>query len=381
MNRREKIDFLFLVSRPPIINAGYGIKHILYLAEGVMKKRYSTALLILPQSEIEIAKIRRERKVMSFSLFFLSFLYSSVFFSRLGNYLFQVINTKINKNSYKFKVPRGVKVYYANTKCLSLAERVVCNGWYTAYYLSNKINHGACFFIVYHSYENDIPALSDIVASTYDSRYNIVVTSEVTRKKFNLDERCVMTPAIDVDKVSDKNNEIRERNSVLIPLRRGNIKGAEYAIQAIDLLLKEKKGIKVYTFGDYVPKGATNDNWVDLGTVTDEILVDLYRKVEVCVSPSVEDGVPGIAAEAMANGCAVISTDVSGARELINDGVNGMIIPAKDAAAIARAVTFLLEHREVLIKFQNNASAVLNKFSKENMVKTFLSAVDYYEHT
>ncbi|MEM3860024.1 MAG: hypothetical protein QW478_11595, partial [Candidatus Micrarchaeaceae archaeon] len=125
MNRREKIDFLFLVSRPPIINAGYGIKHILYLAEGVMKKGYSTALLILPQSEIEIAKIRRERKVMSFSLFFLSFLYSSVFFSRLGNYLFQVINTKINKNSYKFKVPRGVKVYYANTKCLSLAERVV----------------------------------------------------------------------------------------------------------------------------------------------------------------------------------------------------------------------------------------------------------------
>ncbi|MEM4089994.1 MAG: glycosyltransferase family 4 protein [Thermoplasmatales archaeon] len=346
-----------------------------------MKKGYSAALLILPQSEIEIAKIKRKRKVVSFRLFFLSFLYSSLFFSRLGNYLFQVINTKINKNPFKFKVPRGIKVYYADRRCLSRSERVVCNEWYSAYYLSTRVNHGACYFIVYHSYENDIPALSDIVLSTYNSRYNIVATSETTRKKFNLDERCVMTPAIDVDKVSDKNDENRETNTVLIPLRRGNIKGAEYAIQAINLLLAEKKGIKIYTFGDYVPKGATNDNWVNLGTITDEILVHLFKKVEVCVSPSVEDGVPGVAAEAMANGCAVISTDVSGAKELIEDGVNGMIIPTKDATAIARAVIFLLEHRETLIKFQYNASAVLKKFSKENMVKTFLSAVDYYEHT
>ncbi len=379
MIQGKTIDFLFLVSRPPIMNSGYVIKHAILLAEGVKEKGYSAALLVLPQSEIKISLIRTKRRAMPFGLFFFSFLFSSLFLSSVGNYLFQVLNGKLNKNAFKFKVQSGIKVYFAKTKYLSFSKRVVCNDWGSAYYLLNRIDTKKGYFIVYHSNENDIVTLADVVTSTYSRGFNIIAGNEATRKKFNLDRRCAVTVALDVNKISSRSGDGRKANTILIPLRRNTNKGAEYAIEAIYLILKKRSDVTIFTFGDYKTVPSANSNWVHLGAVTDEVLVDLFKKVEIFVSPSIEDGVPGIALEAMANGCAVISTDVSGARELIEEGVNGMIIPTRDYISIVNSVVFLLTHREVMTKFQSNANAVLDKFSKKNMVETFLSAVNYYE--
>ena len=379
MRNEKEIDFLFLISRPPIMDAGYVVKHAMYLAEGVNSKGYSSALLILPQSEIRMALIRRKRKVMSLGLFLLSFIYSTLFFSRVSTHFFLMINKKMNRSAFEFNPHSGIRIFYGNTSCLSFSKRVICNDWITASYLQDKIDMRKGYFIVYHSHENDIKELSDVVVSTYHKWHNIIVTNETIRKKFDLDKRTTIIPAIDANKISDENNDIRKDNFVLIPLRKNPIKGAEYAIEAIDLLLRERSDITICTFGDYNLSHSANSKWKHLGIVTDEVLVSLFREAEILVSPSIEDGVPGIAAEAMANGCAVISTDVSGARDLIEDGYNGMIIPIKDSKAIVNNITFLLMHRDVLIKFQNNAKTISRKFSKEMMVDSFLNAVDYYE--
>ena len=58
-------------------------------------------------------------------------------------------------------------------------------------------------------------------------------------------------------------------------------------------------------------------------------------KSHVMVLPSVEEGLALVQAQAMACGCPVIASENTGARDLFTDGVEGFIVPIRDADAIA----------------------------------------------
>jgi glycosyltransferase involved in cell wall biosynthesis len=174
--------------------------------------------------------------------------------------------------------------------------------------------------------------------------------------------------------------ERKVHNTLLIQLSRDKIKGAKYAVEAISQLLARNRNLTIYTFGDYdIPLGL-NERWQHFRNISDQYLRHLYEKCEIFVSPVVEAGVPGSAVEAMINGCATITTDVSGARELVNPGVNGLIIPPRDSYSIVSSVESLLSNVETVKLLARNGRMIKYQFSTENMAKTFLRAVDYYEN-
>jgi glycosyltransferase involved in cell wall biosynthesis len=55
------------------------------------------------------------------------------------------------------------------------------------------------------------------------------------------------------------------------------------------------------------------------------------------------DGLPNVALEAMAAGRAVVATRVGGLPDVIEDGVNGLLVEQRSAPALAEAVGRLLE--------------------------------------
>lgn len=55
------------------------------------------------------------------------------------------------------------------------------------------------------------------------------------------------------------------------------------------------------------------------------------------------DGIPNVLMESMATGLPVISTRISGIPELVEDGVNGRLVPAGDVAALVTAIETLLQ--------------------------------------
>jgi glycosyltransferase involved in cell wall biosynthesis len=62
----------------------------------------------------------------------------------------------------------------------------------------------------------------------------------------------------------------------------------------------------------------------------------------VCM-PSYREGLPRGLIEAAAVGRAIVATDVPGCREIVRDGDNGLLVPARDGAATAAAVERLLD--------------------------------------
>ncbi len=67
----------------------------------------------------------------------------------------------------------------------------------------------------------------------------------------------------------------------------------------------------------------------------------LYRQSHIAVLPSYREGLPKSLVEAAACARAVVTTDVPGCRDAIEPGVSGLLVPARDARALADAVARL----------------------------------------
>jgi len=72
-----------------------------------------------------------------------------------------------------------------------------------------------------------------------------------------------------------------------------------------------------------------------------------FRAAHVFVLPSYREGTPRTCLEAMSSGRAIITTDVPGCRATVQDGENGLLVPARDAAALADAMLRLAENLEL----------------------------------
>jgi glycosyltransferase involved in cell wall biosynthesis len=82
--------------------------------------------------------------------------------------------------------------------------------------------------------------------------------------------------------------------------------------------------------------------------VTQEELREIYRRACVFALPCQvmddgdRDGIPNVLAEAMAMGVPVVSTRISGIPELIDHGVNGLLVESRDPDALANALERVL---------------------------------------
>lgn len=80
-----------------------------------------------------------------------------------------------------------------------------------------------------------------------------------------------------------------------------------------------------------------------VGSVEHSRVLACMRACDVMAFPSVSDGCPNKVLEAMLAGRAVVATDVGGIPELIRDGVDGVLVPSRDARRLASAVESLLK--------------------------------------
>jgi glycosyltransferase involved in cell wall biosynthesis len=79
-----------------------------------------------------------------------------------------------------------------------------------------------------------------------------------------------------------------------------------------------------------------------LGEVPD--VRPFVRRADVVVLPSYREGTPRALLEAAAMGKPLITTDAVGCREVVEDGINGLLVSVQDAKALAQAMMRMIEH-------------------------------------
>lgn len=90
---------------------------------------------------------------------------------------------------------------------------------------------------------------------------------------------------------------------------------------------------------------ATVRGWVEegilewLGHVDD--MPALFARADIVVLPSYREGLPKGLIEAAASGLPLVTTDVPGCREVVTDGLDGLLVPPRDAQALAAAISRL----------------------------------------
>jgi glycosyltransferase involved in cell wall biosynthesis len=67
-------------------------------------------------------------------------------------------------------------------------------------------------------------------------------------------------------------------------------------------------------------------------------IVQVWARSHIAVLPSYREGLPKSLLEAAACGRPMVSTDVPGCREIVVDGETGLLVPARDATSLARAL-------------------------------------------
>ncbi len=127
-------------------------------------------------------------------------------------------------------------------------------------------------------------------------------------------------------------------------------KGLQEYVEAAIALKTEGRNIEFLLAGNPDPGNPTAvpvetlRKWVDQGVVTWLGHVDdmpkLLGEVDVVALPSYREGLPKTLIEAAACALPLVTTDVPGCREVVTDGVDGLMVPVRDwrclAAAFAR---------------------------------------------
>lgn len=115
--------------------------------------------------------------------------------------------------------------------------------------------------------------------------------------------------------------------------------------------------------------GLVNSNW--LPGSRDDIGQQL-RKMDIFVLGSLREGISNTVLEAMASGLPIIASDTGGNRELIENGVNGRLVPPGDQKALANAIRDYVQDAEQRTRHGSTSrDRALSLFSIDTMVDNY----------
>jgi glycosyltransferase involved in cell wall biosynthesis len=131
-------------------------------------------------------------------------------------------------------------------------------------------------------------------------------------------------------------------------------KGVREYVAAAELVRRRHPAVRFQLAGEWDPvhPDAVPPCWVDAAVASGAIeflgyldnVAEQLRSSDVFVLPSYyPEGVPRVLLEASACGLPVVSTDVAGCREAVEDQQTGLLVPARDSRRLADAIAALIE--------------------------------------
>ncbi len=171
---------------------------------------------------------------------------------------------------------------------------------------------------------------------------------------------------------------------VLFPARMLQTKGLEELISAARILRRRGVRARFLLAGDPDPDNPASipesriRPWVDEGLVEYlgrvEEMPPVYAQADLVCLPSWREGLPKSLVEAGAAGLASVTTDVPGCRDVVRDGLEGLLVPVCDAEALAGALERLIQDEGERSRMGQRARArVVEEFSLDRVIAETLA--------
>ena len=112
-----------------------------------------------------------------------------------------------------------------------------------------------------------------------------------------------------------------------------------------------------------------------LGAISD--IASLYKRAKIICLCSFVEGLPTVLVESLFFGVARISTDYeNAARDLINNGTDGFLVPADDAGAMSEKMMLLMSDENLRLNLAKEAAKRCEKFSAQNIAQQWLGLIN-----
>ena len=182
-------------------------------------------------------------------------------------------------------------------------------------------------------------------------------TAELIKKRYNIDSKKIRVLPNPVD-FSEFNpsgsNKIKPGFDYL--LFAGDLikrKGVNYLIRSFKEVIGIYPDLKLLIVGtgpertrlyNLVKSLKLENNVIFLGRVKQELMPSYFRQAKVFVLPSLQEGFGIVLAEALACRTPVIATDCGGTKDIVEDNINGFLVPKQDPKTLAEKIIKLLNN-------------------------------------
>lgn len=130
---------------------------------------------------------------------------------------------------------------------------------------------------------------------------------------------------------------------------------------------------------DSVNKNNLEDIIKFMGWIKRDDLSKVFADSDIFVLPSDIEGMPIACLQAMSSGLAVIGSRTMGIKEVVNDGVNGILVNIGDIDSLANAMAALIKNPETIIKMgEKSREIAVNNFSWDIIVDKYLNLMNKF---
>jgi len=249
----------------------------------------------------------------------------------------------------------------------------------SAYAASWKSVDGSTPFYHIQHFETimfDDPIMKKFVYDTYFLPiYKVVNSSWLQRKIASVTgiEYPIVYNAVEHDIFHPRNAPKGDGKVInIVALGKGGWKNAMGIYKAYDLVRKKipDKKIILHFYGSKPPKGINfdNKNVIFHKNLTDEQLAILYSNSDIQITFSTYESFPLPPLEAMASGCAVITTPY-GTEDFAIDNYNALIVEPSNIEMLAEKISLLIEDEALRKRLIENGLKTASKFTYSQQVK------------
>ena len=185
---------------------------------------------------------------------------------------------------------------------------------------------------------------------------------------------------LDLFRPSEKHSQDTLRSCIWEGL---NLQGVHTLIRAFGYVQQHLPKVKLTLLGmiamkNYVLHKVSQlrypENVQFINQLPREKLVEYYQRSTVCVVPSIWENYPYVCLEAMGCGRPVVASRVGGLTDMIDHGINGILVPPASSKELGEALVNLLNDRELRETLGRNARLTIEeKYAPAKIAEKTLS--------